>query len=37
MKFDRLRISSKTAIILFLASGFQAFGMYHVHATAGIT
>lgn len=37
MKFDRLRISSKTATILFLASGFQAFGMYHVHATAGIT
>lgn len=34
---DRLRISYITAVTLFLASGFQAFGMYHVHAAAGIT
>lgn len=37
MIFDRLHISNKTAVTLFLASGFQAFGMYHVHAAAGIT
>lgn len=37
MIFDRLHISYKTALTLFLASGFQAFGMYHIHATARIT
>ena len=37
MIFDRLHISYKTALTMFLASGFQAFGMYHIHATARIT
>ena len=37
MIFDRLHISYKTALTLFLASGFQAFGMYHIHETARIT
>ena len=37
MKFVRLHVSKKTAVILLFAAGFQAFGMYHVHFAAGIT